>query len=80
MRSAVSFLTGWMSSAVGPTGSTTSCVVTCVQRLRSVGPRCLCRTLPKQEAGGYARATVRGVGDAVAREVLVSDGIAIWVS
>src|SRR4051794_29393876 len=62
IRSAVSFLTGWMSSAVGPAGgSARSWVVTC-------------RTLPKEEAGGYMPATVPHVGDAVAREVLVSDG------
>src|SRR5215210_7741252 len=61
IRSTVSFLTGWTSSAVGPAGSATSWVVTCM-------------TLPKKGGGGFTVATVLRVGGAVAREVLVSGG------
>src|SRR3954454_15189247 len=60
IRSAVSFLTGWTSSRVGP-GCATSCVVTCM-------------TLPRTGAKGFTPATVPDVGDAVAHEVLVSGG------
>ena len=64
--SAVSFLTGWTSSRVGAGGSATSCVVTCM-------------TLPTYAGEGFTPATVPDVGDAVAREVLVSGWqYAIW--
>src|SRR5215210_505299 len=62
IRSAVSFLTGWTSSAVGPAGVGASCVVVTLQDPTQNNGRC------------FTPATVRPVGDAVAHEVLVSGG------
>src|SRR5215210_6843489 len=62
IRSAVSFLTGWTSSGVGPAGLGGSCVVVTLQDPTQNNGRC------------FTPATVRPVGDAVAHEVLVSGG------